>query len=170
MNKWTLAAGLGAAALLQAYLVSAIGGGQVVPNLLLLILLTVAVTRSFKFALTMALWTGLWLDIANGHYFGLQMFLFSLFVLAVSWLKKAGLEFDRRLTVLPLLVAAAYLYNFTLLGVMWLGARHISWQFRLFEQWSIGVLIVLIVAWLFAKPLQSLVRIREDVIISRIKV
>ena len=65
MNKWILAILVTLTTLVQAYFLSALGSTLLVPNLAVILVMYIAIKRKAKLALTLALWAGFLLDIAD---------------------------------------------------------------------------------------------------------
>ncbi len=101
MNKGPIIFMVWLVAVWQAWFLSAMGVDFLVPNLVLVLVILIALNRSTHFALAMAIWAGLWLDLASVSHFGLNIITYSLLVLAIVFVRSAGADFNFR----PSLVA-----------------------------------------------------------------
>lgn len=146
MSKWWLVGMMLGLALVQGYFLSALSGGQIVINFVLVTAIFICLRRSIKLTVVLAVWGGFWLDVAAGNYFGVRMLLLAGLVVGVDLLRRGGLDFNRRSVLLPSVAIAAYLYDFVLLALFWFSSRHFSWDAVLLRRWSLGVLLTVILA------------------------
>lgn len=153
MNRWLIAFLVLAAALLQAHFFSGLSGGNIIPNLVLVTLVMLTLQRSLSLALVMAVWGGLWLDVAGPLTFGVQISIYLLLVLLIWALKRFGLEFDRRGSYSAAVLAGAYLYNLFWLLILWISAGALKASWKVVVNWTWEALIAATLAWLFGRRL-----------------
>ncbi|MBI4101062.1 rod shape-determining protein MreD [Candidatus Microgenomates bacterium] len=158
MKRWWVLLVVWVIAILQGYFISGLSGSLLVPNLLLLVVLGVAVTRELRLSLLAAAWGGFWLDVASMNSFGLRMIWLVLFVLLVFRLKGWGLEFKRPAVMIIVLAAALWLYNLTLFIEAAISSGQLILRPRLAGVWLIETLVVGGLAWLFGERLQLLLK------------
>jgi rod shape-determining protein MreD len=158
VNKWLILVVLWLAAVLQAYFLAAVSGSSLMLQLVLLLVVWVACVRGLKLSLLAAIWAGFWLDSLSSTNFGFNMLLFVAVVTLVWLLKRFGVDFSSRASVLIVMALAILIYDMALLIGLWLDSGDLFWRAGLLA-WLAGEVVVnLAVVAVANRRLQLLLR------------
>lgn len=158
MKRRWLIVFVGLLALIQAYFVSGATSSRFSVNLVLVALFFIVTRRSLRLALSLAVLGGSLLDIAAGQ-FGPRILLFVAMTLLIWWFMQAGLEMNRRLNQIILIIGLSVLYNAALFLLSWSSLGQAGWQTAILGWWFLEAVLTAAVVWVFGGRIQSRVEL-----------
>lgn len=111
MNRGWLVLLVWLAVMIQGWFFSALALPWLTPNIVLIILLAVSLSRSWRLSVGLALWAGFWLDVASKSFLGFNMLLLLAFVLLIRTLKSRGVDFSFSISTPLVLGISAFAFN-----------------------------------------------------------